>query len=89
MYNLIELREVNWRRGLGGGNGGRYNRNVGAGSVTNNNNLSAEDRKHEAALGGGGTTGMNSKGKLPFNYRKVRYFDTITATKLGIARKFL
>jgi len=30
-----------------------------------------------AALGGGGTRGMNSKGKLPFNYRK------------GIARKFL
>ena len=47
MYNLIEAREVNWRRGLGGGVGGRYNCNVGAGSITNNNNLSAEDRKHE------------------------------------------
>jgi len=42
-----------------------------------------------AGLGGGGKTGMNSKGKLPFNYRKVWYFDTITATELGIARKFL
>ena len=44
-----------------------------------------------AVLGGGGgsTTGMNSKGKLPFNYRKVRYFDTITANESGIARKFL
>ena len=42
-----------------------------------------------AALGGGDTTGMNSKGKLPFNYRKFWYFDTITATESGNARKFL
>ncbi|KAL7539831.1 hypothetical protein ACHAXR_009648 [Thalassiosira sp. AJA248-18] len=36
----------------------------------------------------GQVPGMTS-GKLPFNYRKVRYFDQVTASDRGVARQFL
>lgn len=39
-------------------------------------------------LQGGQVPGMAS-GKLPFNYRKVRYFDLITASDRAVARQFL
>ena len=39
-------------------------------------------------LQGGQVPGMAS-GKLPFNYRKLRYFDLITASDLAVARHFL
>lgn len=31
----------------------------------------------------------SAAGKLPFNYRKIRYFDTVTASERATARKYL
>ena len=39
--------------------------------------------------GRGGGTPTNNDVRLPFNYRKVRYFDAITASDSGVARRFL
>jgi len=39
-------------------------------------------------LQGGQVPGM-SAGKLPFNYRKLRYFDLVTASDRAVARQFL
>jgi len=39
-------------------------------------------------LQGGQVPGMTA-GRLPFNYRKVRYFDSVTASDRAVARQFL
>ena len=72
--------------------------NIGGGSNPPHSSLDSHSKEpffiptgtdiSSTGLQGGQVPGMSS-GKIPFNYRKVRYFDLVTASDRAVARQFL